>query len=100
MSGNFRTLFSISILTLVSSFSVAESLKILNWGDYVDPEVITSFERAHNVTVEYAEFNNTDEFSDLFFAKENQFDVIFPASDIVPVLKENALIRKLDKSQE
>ena len=99
MSGNFRTLFSISILTLVSSLSVAESLKILNWGDYVDPEVITSFERAHNVTVEYAEFNNTDEFSDLFFAKENQFDVIFPASDIVPVLKENALIKKLDKSQ-
>lgn len=91
---------SLSAITLasLSCLSSAETLRILNWGDYVDPDVITSFERAHSVTVEYVEFNNTDEFSDLFFAKENQFDVIFPASDIVPVLKENQLIKKLNKN--
>lgn len=87
---------------LASSFtlsSAAQTLRILNWGDYLDPEVISAFEAKHGATIEYVEFNNTDEFSDLFFAKDSSFDVIFPASDTVAVLKENKLIKKLNKSK-
>jgi putrescine transport system substrate-binding protein len=87
------------ITLLFSVMSSSNTLKILNWGDYLDPDVISQFETENNATVEYVEFNNTDEFSDKFFDSKNQFDVIFPASDMVTILKENKLITDLDKSK-
>lgn len=84
---------------LLSVLSHSSTLRILNWGDYLDPDVITAFEAQHNTSVEYVEFNNTDEFSDMFFNSKNKFDVIFPASDAVTILRENKLIRKLDHTK-
>lgn len=86
-------------LMLLSLTSTAETLRILNWGDYVDPDVIAAFEAAHNTKVEYIEFNNTDEFESLFFNKETTFDVIFPPSNIIGVLKEYKLIQPFDKKK-
>ena len=37
-------IFSAIAILLVSAFSYSETLRILNWGDYVDPEVISAFE--------------------------------------------------------
>jgi putrescine transport system substrate-binding protein len=79
--------------------SHSATLRILNWGDYLDPDVVKDFEAQHSVTIEYVEFNNSDEFSELFFDTNNQFDVIFPASDSVSILKDNKLIEKLDKTR-
>jgi putrescine transport system substrate-binding protein len=87
------------ITLLLSCLSLSNTLKILNWNEYVDPDVISQFEAENDVTIEYIEFNNTDEFSDQFFDSNNQFDVIFPASDIVGILKENKLIKSLDRSK-
>jgi len=84
---------------LLSLSAHSNTLRILNWGDYLDPEVISEFESQNNVKIEYVEFNNTDEFSDLFFNSKSKFDVIFPASDSVAVLSENKLIQVLDKSK-
>ena len=82
-----------------ATLSHSNQLRILNWGEYVDPEVIAAFEQAHDATVEYVEFNNTDEFESLFFNKNNPFDVIFPPSNIIGVLKDNQLIRSFDTKQ-
>lgn len=88
------------IITLSLSFSVQSStLRILNWGDYLDPDVITGFEERYNTKIEYVEFNNSEEFAEIFFDTNNKFDVIFPASDAVTVLRENNLITKLNKSK-
>jgi putrescine transport system substrate-binding protein len=87
------------IALLFSCISFSNTLRILNWNEYVDPDVISQFETENNVTIEYVEFNNNDEFSDQFFDSKNQFDVIFPSSVIVGILKENNLIKKLDRSK-
>jgi putrescine transport system substrate-binding protein len=87
------------MLAALSAHSSASTLRILNWGEYVDPDVISAFEQTHNTQVEYVEFNNTDEFESLFFNRDEVFDVIFPPSNIIGVLKDNNLIQKLDKKQ-
>ncbi|WP_221796359.1 ABC transporter substrate-binding protein [Oceanobacter mangrovi] len=74
-------------------------LKILNWNDYIAPEVIKAFEQEKGVRIEYTEYTNLDEFADKFINPENHFDLIFPPSRIVNSLAEKQLIRDLDNSR-
>ncbi|WP_430459523.1 ABC transporter substrate-binding protein [Thalassolituus sp. LLYu03] len=94
-----RLLVACLVLWTGSSAWAGETLRVLNWGDYIDPDVIKEFEQKNNVTVEYVEYNSVDEFGTLFFNPKNQYDVIFPASRIVRRLAEANLIRPLDTSK-
>lgn len=94
-----RLLIACLSLMLGSQLWAGETLRVLNWGDYIDPDVIKDFEKENNVTVDYVEYNSVDEFSTLFFNPKNQYDVIFPASRIVRRLAEAGMIRTLDIKQ-
>lgn len=92
-------LSAILLAFILSATTHAQSIRILNWGDYINPDVISEFESLKGIKVEYVEFNNNEEFFEAFFNNENKFDVIFPASYLVKTLKDNNLIKKLDKSK-
>jgi len=83
----------------VSAVHAEQTLRVLNWGDYIDPDVITEFESEFNAKVDYVTYDNVDEFSTKLFNPENKFDVIFPASRVVQRLSEAKLIRTLDVSK-
>ncbi len=93
----FRLLLTLLLASALNSQAESATiLRVLNWGDYIDPEVISAFEAAHQVTIEYVEYNSVDEFSTLFFNPKNRFDFIFPASRTVRRLAEANLIQPLD----
>lgn len=94
-----RFLIACLLLFISTPMWAGETLRVLNWGDYIDPDVIKEFEQENNVSVEYVEYNSVDEFSTLFFNPKNQYDVIFPASRIVRRLAEAGLIRSLDTNK-
>lgn len=97
-----RMLISFVLLTFLvatQAHSEPQTLRVLNWGEYIDPDVISEFETANNVTIEYSEFNSVDEFSALFFDPNNKYDVIFPASAMIKIMADNDLIIPLDRTR-
>ncbi len=74
-------------------------LKILNWDDYIAPEVITAYEQQYGVQVEYSYYANLDGFVEQFLDPDKQFDLIFPPSHVVNKLAEKKLIRDLDSER-
>ncbi|MDK2778647.1 MAG: extracellular solute-binding protein [Pseudomonadota bacterium] len=100
MNRVFTYLWGLGIaVSLVSAVHAGQTLKVLNWGDYIDPDVISEFEAENDATVEYVTYDNIDEFSGKLFNPDNKFDVIFPASRTVPRLAENGLVRELDTKE-
>ncbi|NVK37331.1 MAG: extracellular solute-binding protein [Gammaproteobacteria bacterium] len=102
MKQSIRLLASLMLITCFfagNAHSAPQTLRVLNWGEYIDPDVLKEFEQANNVTIEYAEFNSVDEFSEMFFNPNNKYDVIFPASAMIRIMAENDLIIPLDKKR-
>lgn len=97
--GMLASLALITSLFANVAHSAPQTLKVLNWGEYIDPDAITAFEQANDVTIEYSEFNSVDEFTELFFNPSNEYDVIFPASAIIQIMAGNDLIIPLDKNR-
>ena len=94
-----RQCIAMGILLMVGSVHASTTLTILNWDDYVAPEVISGFEQQYGVEVEYVPYTSLDEFAGLFYDQDNRFDLIFPPSRIINVLKNSGLILDLDTSQ-
>ncbi|WP_221801089.1 extracellular solute-binding protein [Oceanobacter mangrovi] len=86
---------------IISSSVLADpaTLKILNWGNYISPEVLAEFEQQQNVKVEYVEFNNEEEFKFMLFDDNSDFDVVFPSSRIINQLSSRQIIQQLDVSR-
>lgn len=102
MNKLIRVLFILTLLISVfncQAENAPQTLRVLNWGEYIDPDVLKEFEQANNVRIEYSEFNSVDEFTTLFFDPKNQYDVIFPASSIIRIMADNDLIIPLDKAR-
>ena len=72
---------------------------IYNWGEYLDPEVITMFEEETGIEVVYDEF----ETNEIMFAKLAQdtsaYDVICPSDYMVAKMIEEDMLQPLDWSE-
>ncbi len=83
---------------LCGAFSAtAETLRVLNWDDYIDPEILTAFEKKYKVKVEYSTFDDIEGMADQLFASDSNFDVIFPTSYLVSRMAEKDFLEPLDK---
>lgn len=90
------------LLSLTSAFTHAadpQVLRIINWGEYISPDVIADFEKTYNAKVEYTGYYSLEEFASLYFDPETQYDVVFPASRIIPKLTELQMLQPLDLKQ-
>jgi len=74
-------------------------LYVYNWGEYIDPDVITQFEEETGIEVIYDMF----ETNEVMYAKMAQdpsaYDVICPSDYMIQKMIENDLLQKLDFSQ-
>ncbi|WP_036534430.1 extracellular solute-binding protein [Oceanobacter kriegii] len=100
------TLLVTLALTVTATTSHADTktnsnrvLKIINWGEYIAPDVLAKFERAYGVTIEYTGYYSVEEFSGYFFEPDANFDVVFPASRVIPRLTELGLLEGINTRQ-
>ena len=103
-------LFSIAILTLTTSISCSRDesrksiLKVYNWADYIDEELLGEFEEwykeqtGEDVTVIYQLFD----INEIMLAKiergKEDFDVVCPSEYIIERMLENDLLLPIDKN--
>ncbi|MCL6416465.1 extracellular solute-binding protein [Aestuariirhabdus sp. Z084] len=80
---------------MVSSVQ-AQTLRVLNWSDYVDEGVLEQFKQEQGVELVYELFESEDEFLEKFFDAKEPWDVIVPPSAMIPFLSGRQLLTPLD----
>ena len=69
---------------------------VYNWGEYIDPETITMFEKETGIEVVYDEFETNEIMYPKIEAGTSAYDVICPSDYMVEKLLKNDLIQELD----
>lgn len=89
----------ISSCALVRFFTCMgkESITVYNWGEYVDPSLLTQFENENNVCVDYVTFDSNE--TAVTRVKSEVFDIIVPSDYAIEQLASEGLIQKLDWSK-
>lgn len=70
-----------------------------NWGDYIDPTVLTAFTREFGVQVVEDNYASNEDLLAKLQAGGVGYDVIVPSDYMVEVLIKEGLLRKLDKAR-
>ncbi|MDH4556236.1 extracellular solute-binding protein [Pseudomonas sp. BN417] len=93
-----RLLLSIWLTLMALQVSAADVVRVHNWAEYIDPEVLRDFERDTGVKVEYSQFATAAELeADL--ASGKLFDVIVPTDfQLERLIKAHKLL-ELDRTK-
>lgn len=71
-------------------------LHVYNWSDYIDPELLDKFEKDNRCKVVIDTFDDNESMLAKMVSGATGYDVIFPSSYVIPVLKKHGLIQSLD----
>jgi spermidine/putrescine-binding protein len=72
-------------------------LDVFNWGEYVDPEVLTMFEQEYDVCITYSLFDDNE--TAVTKMRLQSYDIIFPSEYAVAQLSQEGRLEKLDWSK-
>ena len=85
-------------LTLLTACDDRPTLKVFNWGEYIDETVLKDFEDQFGVRVIYDTFATNEEMYAKLKADPGSYDVIFPSEYMAKRMIDEGLISKLDMS--
>jgi spermidine/putrescine transport system substrate-binding protein len=74
-----------------------ESLVIYNWDTYIDPEIISDFEREYDVTVDYRVFDNDIDMMEELREGASDYDLVVPSDFTVSIMRDEGLLAPLNK---
>ncbi|MBQ3850215.1 MAG: spermidine/putrescine ABC transporter substrate-binding protein [Clostridia bacterium] len=72
---------------------------ILNWGEYIDPELLNLFEKETGVKVNYVEMTSNEEMLLKLRSADCIYDLCFPSDYIIEQLIANDMLQPLDMSK-
>ena len=78
---------------------IGGTLNVLNWGEYIDPELISLFEKETGVKVNYTEMTSNEEMLIKLRSADNPYDMCFPSDYIIEKLIKDDLLLPLDMSK-
>ena len=78
---------------------IGGELNVLNWGEYIDPELITLFEKETGVKVNYTEMTSNEEMLIKLRSADNPYDMCFPSDYIIEKLIKDDLLLPLDMTK-
>ena len=75
-------LLAASVLALGSNMAQAQgTLKVLNWSEYIGPEVISKFEKTTGIKVIYSILDSDDTLQAKLLSGNSGYDVVYPSSN-------------------
>lgn len=75
-----------------------ETVRVLNWPDYIEPSVLVDFEKEHSIRVVYDIFADNDDLETTLAGSGTPYDVVFPTANAVPGMASKGLLSQLEKS--
>ncbi|MGO1468978.1 MAG: ABC transporter substrate-binding protein [Tissierella sp.] len=88
-------LVSLSILTACGEKKPI--LNVYNWGDYIDKDVLETFEEEFDVKVRYSDFATNEDLYVKIKQGGGNYDVIFPSDYMIERMIKEDLLAKIDK---
>lgn len=94
-------LFGVSVYMqkTTSSTSQSDKLVIYNWGDYIDPDLITKFTDETGIEVQYETFDSNESMYTKIKQGGTTYDIAVPSDYMIDKMRKENLLIKLDKSK-
>ena len=78
---------------------IGGELNILNWGEYMDPDLIEVFEQETGVKVNYVEMTSNEEMLIKLRSSDSPYDLCFPSDYIIEQMIREDMLQPLDYSK-
>lgn len=73
-----------------------ETLYVLNWGEYMDMDLVAQFEDEFNVNVVYDEVGSNEEMEVKIKAGTTKYDIVIPSDYMIDKLRQQDLLEEID----
>ena len=73
-----------------------QTVYVYNWGEYIDPETLDSFEKETGITVVYDEFETNEIMYPKVESGAFKYDVICPSDYMIQKMRENDLLAEIN----
>ena len=77
----------------------SDKLVIYNWGDYIDPELLTEFTKETGVQIQYDTFDSNEAMYTKVKQGGTTYDIAIPSEYMIAKMMKEGLVEKLDHSQ-
>jgi putrescine transport system substrate-binding protein len=74
-------------------------VNVYNWSDYIDPRVITDFQKKYGIKVNYDVFDKNEVLETKLLTGNTGFDVVVPSAPFLELEIRAGALEKLDKSE-
>ncbi|BAU28603.1 spermidine/putrescine-binding protein [Aneurinibacillus soli] len=95
----FALMFITSRLNSTQGYTGANTLTVYNWGDYIDPELITEFEKETGIKVIYQTFDSNEAMITKIAQGGTTFDIAVPSEYTISKMKEEKLLLPIDHTK-
>ena len=85
-------------LTLSACSSSVDKLYVLNWGEYMDLDLVGQFEDEFDVEVIYEEVGSNEEMEVKIKAGTTKYDIVIPSDYMIDKLRQQDLLNEIDFS--
>lgn len=92
-------LFGISFVMKQQDGANTDKLVIYNWGDYIDPDLLTKFTKETGIKVQYETFDSNEAMYTKVKQGGTTYDILVPSDYMINKMIQEKLLVKLDKSQ-
>lgn len=89
-------LFVAALLPATNIAHAEEVLNLYNWGDYINPEVLTKFTEETGITVNLATYGSNEEMLAKIQAGATGYDIVFPSVHMHDIMHQLGLLAKTD----
>lgn len=86
----------LSLTACASESGINGEVVVYNWGEYVDPEVLLSFEEETGIKVIYDEFETNEIMYPKVEAGASRYDVVCPSDYMIQKMIDNDLLAEID----
>ena len=88
-----------AIAGLMASAAIAEEVRVYNWSDYIDEELLTKFEEETGIDLIYDVFDSNEVLETKMLAGGSGYDVVVPSGTFLQRQIQAGAFQKLDKSK-
>lgn len=89
----------LSLLVVLSACSSKPKLRILNWGEYINDEVVENFEAEYGIDVIISVADSNELFYSKIKSKTTAFDLVIPSDYMIEKMVEEEMLLPLDYSK-
>lgn len=94
-----KLMMSSAVLALTASAALADEVRVYNWSDYIDEDLLEKFEAETGLELVYDVFDSNEVLETKMLAGGSGYDVVVPTSDFLQRQIAAGAFQKLDKSQ-